>query len=87
MMLDTRIKIDFDKRRDVAFSSFIGVNPHAVIVHEEAADIIVYRDSDSNEPVGFTVMCVMESPHIWKKSLNDLGFGNLIDDFENATKL
>ena len=85
-MYVTRIKIDFDKRRDVAFSSFVGVNPQAVNAHEEAADIIVYRDSDSSEPVGLTVMCVKESPHIWKKSLMDLGFGNLIHDFENAAK-
>jgi len=74
-------KITYDKERDIAFSSFIGVNSISPIGKEEADNVIVFRDTSSGSAVGFTLIQFFSNPEVWKESLGSLEFSEFIHDF------
>jgi len=84
MMYDTKIKITYDKSRDVAYSSFIGFSPVGVYAHEEEPCVLIYRDVDNDDIVGMSVMSIKKHPDIWRQSMKKLGYEELVSSFEEA---
>lgn len=85
MIRNIKTKIEYDRINDVAYSSLCVEPPKALRTREEEPEVVVFRDAQTNDIVGFTIMDVKKSD-VWKKSLLSLGCESLIPKFEKLVR-